>query len=115
VHATQHAALSDVQIRLKRLDEIGWGIFLIMFGTIVLIPSVPQGTWLIGTGVLLLLLNGIRYKIQSEWSGFWAVLGVLALAAGLSELLGIKLPLFAICLVVLGLGMLLKPLLSQKG
>jgi len=115
VHATQHVALSDVQIRLKRLDEIGWGIFLIMFGTIVLIPSVPQGAWLIGTGVLLLLLNGIRYKIQSEWSGFWVVLGVLALAAGFSELLGIKLPLFAICLVVLGLGMLLKPLLSQKG
>ncbi len=114
MHATQHGDFSDVQIRLRRLDEIGWGIFLIMIGTIALVPSVPQGTWLIGTGVLLLLLNAIRYRTQVGWSGFSTALGVLALMAGLSELIGIKLPLFAICLVVLGAAMVLKHLVSTK-
>ena len=114
MHATQHVDFSDVQIRLRRLDEIGWGIFLIMIGTIALVPSVPQGTWLIGTGILLLLLNAIRYRTQAGWSGFSVVLGVLALVAGLSELIGIKLPLFAICLVVLGAAIVLKHLVSQK-
>lgn len=114
MHATQHVDFSDVQIRLRRLDEIGWGIFLIMIGTIALVPSVPQGTWLIGTGVLLLLLNAIRYRSQAGWSSFSTALGVVALIAGFGELIGVKLPIFAICLVVLGVSMLIKQLVSQE-
>lgn len=111
MHATQ---LQDVQNLRKRLDEVGWAIFLIMIGTIALVPSVPQGTWLIGTGVLLLVLNVIRFKNLGEWSGFSTTLGVLALAAGLSELLGIKLPLFAVCMVVLGVAIMFKSFMSPR-
>lgn len=85
-----------------------------MIATIWLIPSVPQGTWLIATGVLLLVLNGIRYRSRAEWSDFSTPLGLLAFAAGLSELIGIKLPLFAICLVVIGASMLLKTLYRKQ-
>ena len=98
----------------SRLDEIGWGLFLMMIGTIWLVPSVPQGTWLIGTGVLLLALNAIRYGVDRGVSVFSTVLGVLALAAGLGELLGVKLPLFAICLVAIGAWMVVKPFVSQR-
>lgn len=105
---------SDERSPSVRLDEIGWGIFLIMIGTIWLVPSVPQGTWLIGTGILLLALNVIRYATERHVRGFSATLGVLALAAGLSELLGIRLPLFAICLVVIGAWMVVKPFVSQE-
>jgi hypothetical protein len=97
----------------KRLDEIGWGIFLIMIGTIWLVPSVPQGTWLVGTGILLVLLNAYRYVRNLAWSGVSTVLGVLVLAAGLSEMFGVTLPLFAIFLVVAGATMLLRPLVTQ--
>jgi hypothetical protein len=97
----------------KRLDEIGWGIFLIMIGTIWLVPSVPQGTWLVGTGVLLLLLNAYRYVRNLAWSGLSTMLGLLASAAGLSEMFGVTLPLFAIFLVVAGATMLLRPLVTQ--
>lgn len=114
MHATQDVNYPDVQIRRRRLDELGWGFFLIMIGTIALVPSVPQGTWLIGTGILLLLLNAIRYRTHAGWSGFSTALGVLALVAGLSDLMGVKLPLFAICLVLLGTAMVLKPFVSQK-
>ena len=106
----QRVAFSDDDKPLARLDEIGWGLFLMMIGTIWLVPSVPQGTWLIGTGVLILALNAIRYGTGHHVSVFSSMLGVLALAAGLGELLGIKLPLFAICLVAIGAWIVVKPL-----
>jgi hypothetical protein len=104
---------SGVSDRARRLDQIGWGIFLVMIGTIWLVPGVPQGTWLIGTGILLVLLNAIRYWLGIPWSVSVA-LGVFALAAGLGDFTGIKLPLFPICLVIVGATLILKPLVSQR-
>ena len=68
MRTTQRFGFWDAQDPPKQFDEIGWGIFLMMIGTSWLVPSVPQGTWLIGTGVLLLVLNAIRYRSQAEWS-----------------------------------------------
>jgi hypothetical protein len=110
----QRVDFSDADTRRKRLDEVGWGIFLIMIGVIWLVPSVPQGTWLIGTGVLLLLLNAVRYRSGAGWSGFSTTLGAIALVAGLGELTGTRLPLFALCLVAIGVSLVLKPLISAK-
>lgn len=111
---TQQAEFGETGDTAKRLDQIGWGIFLVMIGTIWLVPGVPQGTWLIGTGALLLLLNAIRFRLGIQWSGVSIALGVFALAAGLGDLTGIKLPLFPICLVIVGASLILKPLVSQK-
>ena len=98
----------------RRLDQIGWGIFLIMIGTIWLVPSVPQGTWLIGTGVLLLLLNVIRFTKGIQWSGVSTALGAFALVAGLSALAGISVPLFPICLVIVGVALVLRTVASVR-
>jgi len=111
---TQRIGFFNTPDAATRLDQVGWGIFLIMIGTIWLVPSVPQGTWLIGTGALLILLNAIRFKTGIHWSGVSTALGVLALAAGLGGLTGINLPLFPICLVIIGAGLVLKPLIFQK-
>ena len=108
------AEFADSEDTAKRLDQIGWGIFLVMIGTIWLVPGVPQGTWLIGTGVLLLLVNAIRFRLAIPWSGISVALGALALAAGLGDLTGVKLPLFPICLVIVGASLILKPFVSQK-
>lgn len=110
----QRAEFSDSSGSHNRLDEIGWGLFLIMIGTIWLVPAVPPGTWLVATGALLLTLNAVRLRTEGKWSGFSTTLGVIALIAGLSDLFGVKLPLFAICLVVFGAGLLLKPLIAQR-
>lgn len=108
---TQELNIRDVG---KRLDQVGWGIFLIMIGTIWLVPSVPQGTWLTGTGILLLLLNAVRFTKGIPWSSVSTALGVLALAAGLGALAGIDLPLFPICLVIIGVGLLLGTVTPQR-
>jgi hypothetical protein len=44
----------------RRLEGIGWALFLIMIGGLGLVPSVPQGTWLVGTGLIMLGLNVAR-------------------------------------------------------
>ncbi len=111
---TQQVASSNDTVVAGRLDQIGWGVFLAMIGVIWLLPAVPQGTWLIGTGALLLLLNLIRVRIGVPWSGISVMLGVLALAAGLGDLTGINLPLFPICLLLAGGTLILKPLVSAK-
>src|SRR5512144_2962946 len=100
VMTTQKVAFSDTDVEgtAKRLDQIGWGIFLVMIGVIWLVPGVPQGAWLIGTGILLLVLNAIRSRLGIPWSTVSVALGVLALVAGLGDFTGIKLPLFPICL-----------------
>src|SRR3972149_2042115 len=82
IQDTQKAALN------KRLESIGWGLFLIMIGGIWLVPDeqVPEGTWLIGAGLIMLGLNLARYLNGIRMSGFTIVLGILALASGLSDL-----------------------------
>ena len=100
----------------KRLDSIGWGLFLIMIGGLWLIPDerVPEGTWLIGTGLIILGLMGIRFLYGIKISGFWFVLGILALAFGISDIFGLDLPVFAILLILVGASIILKPLLKKK-
>jgi hypothetical protein len=110
----QRADFSDSSNLDRRLDQIGWGVFLIMIGAIWLIPSVPQGMWLIGTGVLLLGLNAVRYMRGVSWHRTWTALGLLAFLAGVGELTGIKLPLFAISLVMVGLSLVLRSLMPQS-
>lgn len=96
----------------KRLDDIGWGLFLLLTGVIWLFPEsrVPPGTWLIGTGVLLLGLNAVRLAIKAPVSRFTILLGGLALLAGFSAFWGVQLPLAAICLILFGLGLLARHL-----
>lgn len=110
----EQAKFPDVSDRASQLDRIGWGVFLVMLGTIWLVPRVPPGTWLIGTGILLMALNALRSWLGIPWSGFWVSVGVIALAAGLGDFVGIKLPLFPICLVILGVALIVRPLISQK-
>jgi hypothetical protein len=49
-------ALSD------RLTAIGWALFLIMIGGLLLVPQgrVPETAWLIGVGLIMLGINGLR-------------------------------------------------------
>jgi hypothetical protein len=100
----------------KRLDEIGWALFLIMIGGLWLLPAgkVPEGTWLVGAGLIMLGVNGVRYSNGIKVSSFTVILGVLALAGGLADFLGVKLPLFPILLILIGASIILKPSIPPK-
>jgi hypothetical protein len=96
----------------KRLDEIGWGSFLALMGGLLLVPdeTVPRGVWFIAVGAIVVGVNVARYLNHIKINWFIAVLGLFALAAGVTALFGVQLPIFAILLVVLGGGILFRPL-----
>ena len=100
----------------QRLDAIGWALFLIMIGGLWLAPEglLPEGTWLIGTGVIILGLTLIRRSNGLAISGFWIFMGILALCTGLSSVFGLNLPVFPILLIIIGLSVILKPFLGRE-
>ncbi len=88
----------------RQLERIGWALFLIMIGGLALLPEglVPEGTWLVGTGLIMVGMNVVRHLNGLRISGFTTVLGLVALAVGVSVLAGIELPIFPILLVAIG-------------
>jgi hypothetical protein len=100
----------------KRLESIGWGLFLIMLGGFALVPSatLPKGLWSIGIGVIMLGLNVTRYFYKIKMSGFTTVLGVIAIISGVLELMGQNDLGGAIFLIVLGTYLLVKPWFDKR-
>ncbi len=88
----------------KRLENIGWALFLIMIGGLWLVPKerLPEETWLIGVGIILLGLNAVRYLNGIKMSNFTIGLGILALLVGIASFAGVDLPLFPIILILIG-------------
>jgi hypothetical protein len=87
-----------------------------MLGALWLLPKerVPEGSWLVGTGVILLGLSVVRYFSGIQVRGFNVLLGMLALLVGLSEVVGAKVPFVPILLILVGASMLLRPLFGGK-
>jgi hypothetical protein len=116
VMSTQEVQPTDQEVQKsilnKRLESIGWGLCLIMIGGIWLVPDarVPEGTWLIGAGLIMLGLNFSGIKM----SGFTIILGILALGFGISDFFGVDLPLFPILIILIGANIILKPLIEKK-
>ncbi|HEX8968886.1 MAG TPA: hypothetical protein VF937_13450, partial [Chloroflexota bacterium] len=77
-----------------QFERISWALFLIMIGGLALVPGVPGGTWLIGTGLIMLGLNAARYMNGIRMSNFTIVVGILALGVGVAEFIGTSLPVF---------------------
>lgn len=119
--ATQHDQILDHPTPSrsdwnKRLEEIGWGLFLLLGGVILSVPHelLPQGAWLIAAGIILLGINVARYFFSIKASGLTVILGFIALAAGLGTAFGVNLPLFAVFLVIIGGFIVLKAMFAAK-
>jgi len=95
---------TEEKMLAKRLETLGWALFLIMTGGLFLIPShlVPPGTWLIGVGLIMLGLNAYGYSRGLKVNNFTVFLGVLALGFGLSSFFGVKFPIIPLLLIFLG-------------
>jgi hypothetical protein len=106
----------DKAVLNKRLEQMGWGFFLIMLGGFALVPEdiVPRGAWSIGLGLIFLGLNLARYLNQIKMSGFTTFLGVVSLVSGVLELMGLYQAEGAILLIILGLYVLVKPYFDRR-
>ncbi len=94
----------------KRLETIGWGLFLIMLGGFALVKGVPEGTWLIGAGVIMLGLNAARMLLGIRVSWFSLILGTIALLSGLSSVLGVSIPVGPLLIILIGLAIIVRAL-----
>jgi hypothetical protein len=111
-----NAQADDKAALNKRLEGMGWGLFLIMLGGFALVPDamVPKGLWSIGVGLIMLGLNAARYYYKIRMSGFTTFLGILALLNGILELLGMNKLEGAIFLIILGSYLLIKPWFDKR-
>jgi hypothetical protein len=104
----------DLQLD-RRLNDVGWGLLLMLTGAIWLVPSaiVPPGTWLFGVAIILLGVNVARYVKHIAVSRFSVALGIAAFLAAVSQMWRTDPPLVAIFLLVIGASLVAKPLFTR--
>ncbi len=104
----------------RNFEGIAWGALFVWWGITELVKVLPDGTSLIGIGLILLALNAARHLSGTPVSGFTTTLGILVLIWGGLELAGVfislpfELPVFAILMIVLGIIMLARELTGAK-
>ena len=98
----------------ERLENIGWGLFLIIVGVTFLGPDVdaPVGVWLIGSGLIMLGLNAVRYFSGIKTSNFTIGLGSVALVAGIAS--GFSVKIFGVLLILFGAGIIVRPFFEKQ-
>ena len=94
----------------KRLETVGWGLFLIMLGGFALVKTVPEGTWLIGAGLIMLGLNVVRLLLGIRASWFTLILGTVALLSGIGSVYGVDIPGGALLIILIGLAIIVRAL-----
>ena len=95
------------------LDTVGWGLFFTISGVALLVPGLPDGSWLVGVGTLFLGLSAVRFATGLPVSGFGVVVGIIAIAAGAGAVAGLDVPWFALLLILGGLALVAKELVRR--
>jgi len=101
----------------NRLQTAAWGIIIILFGGLSLVPGNQTNLFVLGIGIILLGLNLLRSVNNIPINGFSTALGAASLILGgiasLRPVLGwrtpLELPFFPILLIVFGFFLLIPP------
>lgn len=107
VRGSAAAALGD------RVDTLGWGLLFVVVGVISLIPAMPDGAWLIGAGLVILIFGGGRALLGLPIRGTAVVVGIVALSAGVFTVLRLDEAIGPVVLVVLGLSVIVGSLVRS--
>lgn len=100
----------DTAMLGRRLEGTGWGLVLFVSGLLWLIPReiVPEGTWLMTIGAILIALNIARLISNVPVSIFTLSLGLVALLGGFAAWMNFALPVFALFLILIGVAITLR-------
>jgi len=96
----------------KHYQTVAWGAFLIIIGSLDLVPGNQTGWAILGSGIVLLGLNLVRSISKIPVNGFSLALGAIALLLGalvlIQSALGfhLEIELFPIMLIALGVYLL---------
>ena len=72
-------------------------------GAVSLIPTMPEGAWLVAAGGVMLGASAARARLGLSVRGVTVVVGVVALAAGIFSVAGLTTAVGPLVLIVLGL------------
>ena len=91
--------------RTKTVEAASWAFLLIWLGVTTLF-SLEWPVFLVGLGVLVLALQGLRHQWGLGTENFWMILGVVFVVAGIAETFGTGIPLGPLALILFGLAAL---------
>jgi len=87
--------------KLKRITTVGWGLFFIWLGFVLMIKA-GSGLILLGVGLISLGMQVARKYSGLDSDGFWIIVGILFVIVGAWEMFDIRMPLMSVFLVVVG-------------
>jgi hypothetical protein len=86
---------------IKRITTIGWGLFFIWLGIVLMIKA-SAGLILLGVGLISLGMQVARKYSGLDSDGFWIIVGLLFVIVGIWEMFEVSLPLMSVFLIVIG-------------
>jgi hypothetical protein len=97
----------------RRVDGIGWGLFLVALGMIWLAPEdFPEGAVMIAVGGTLAGITVLRWILGAPASGFLGIVGLVLMTIGLRDA-GMSVPLVPLVLLAVGAGVVLSSLTAK--
>lgn len=110
---TSHSlAVMDEGTAVQKLDAVVWGLLLIWIGS-ALLASLGWGVGLLGVGIILLCEQAARKYVSAKLETFWAIVGVVFVIGGITELMNLHVSLIPIACIVGGLALLVSALLDE--
>jgi hypothetical protein len=97
-----------------RVDSFGWGLLFVSVGATGLIPDLPEGSWLIAAGIVMLGASAARGQLRLPVRVVTVAVGGVALAAGIGVAAGLAAATGPIVLIVLGLVLVGEVLLRSR-
>jgi hypothetical protein len=100
--------MDNAQARNRTFERNAWGAFCVWWEMADLFQFLLSDTWILGCGLILIVLNVARVRNGLPISGFTSTAGILAFAwggldiAGSSLELPFELPVIPILLIILG-------------
>ena len=96
----------EQQDRSSLLDILGWAMFFIWVGVAWLLEF-SLGWGIVGAGILLLILQGMRAAFHVHVNVFWLIAAVAFIVGGFWELWEVAIPLAPLVLIGVGIGLLI--------
>jgi hypothetical protein len=102
----------------RTLTTVAWGIFFILVGGAWIYGEtyhIDMGTVIaLGIGLILIGLNLARSSIGAKMSRFSLGIGILALLIGLARYFGLKLDVFPLIIILIGLFVIAEAVARRK-
>jgi hypothetical protein len=106
-------AVRGQKVKIKRITTIGWGVFFIWLG-LVLMFKAGVGLILLGVGLISIGTQVARKYAGLESDGFWILVAVLFIIVGIWEMFDVKMPLMSVFLLIVGIAFLVSALKSKS-